>query len=390
VPSRKRADGELPSVATISADEFMELTTDVWELPPESATRVGHPAPFPVELPRRLIDLYTYEGDLVLDPFMGSGSTAVAAARTGRHYVGFDTDPTYVDQALARLAHEPVQLPGPSPIDPPVAASARAGFGSPSGPARSVAADAGAVPAVPPASARSIVTGATGATGATSTTGGPAGATGATGGPAAAAGATSAGARLVWVPATADNPSGRRRASSRGGEVAAAAAVAASTGSEAGPIGVGLGLGAEVESAIRLGRKAKDVVALMLAAAGFEKIESSKTLKVAGLPIDFRARDRSGRVWVFDVIAGFSAGNPGLRRTDSCWRALGKASGLAALVPDLRYVLFTVDLPLPGTPPGRALAAVQGMGQGKTITDVVRLLEAGDVARLRKHAGGDG
>ena len=54
----------------------MEATTDLWEIPPESATRVGHPAPFPVELPQRLIDLYTYEGDVVLDPFMGSGSTA--------------------------------------------------------------------------------------------------------------------------------------------------------------------------------------------------------------------------------------------------------------------------------------------------------------------------
>src|SRR6202790_3097621 len=81
----------LPSTATISRDEFLEATTDLWEMPPESATRVGHPAPFPVALPRRLIELYTYEGDVILDPFMGSGSSAVAALRTRRRYVGFDT-----------------------------------------------------------------------------------------------------------------------------------------------------------------------------------------------------------------------------------------------------------------------------------------------------------
>ena len=89
----------LPSEASIFRDEFMEATTDLWEIPPESASRVDHPAPFPVELPERLIHLYTYRGDLVLDPFMGSGTTAVAAVRTERHYVGYDTDPTYVERA---------------------------------------------------------------------------------------------------------------------------------------------------------------------------------------------------------------------------------------------------------------------------------------------------
>jgi site-specific DNA-methyltransferase (adenine-specific) len=92
--------------STLSKDEFMEATKDVWELPTESASRVGHPAPFPVELPRRLIELYSYPGDLVLDPFMGSGSTAVAAVRTGRSYVGYDTDPAYVEQAESRVSAE--------------------------------------------------------------------------------------------------------------------------------------------------------------------------------------------------------------------------------------------------------------------------------------------
>ena len=100
----------LPSEATVTADEFMDATLDVWELAPESATRVNHPAPFPVELPQRLIDLYTYRGDVVLDPFMGSGTTAVAAVRTGRHYLGYDTDEAYAKAARERVAGEAATL----------------------------------------------------------------------------------------------------------------------------------------------------------------------------------------------------------------------------------------------------------------------------------------
>jgi DNA modification methylase len=100
----------LPSTATISRDEFMEATTDLWEMPPESATRVGHPAPYPVELPKRLIELYTYENDVVVDPFMGSGTTAIAALRTDRHFIGFDTDRTYVARAKTRIAEEKARL----------------------------------------------------------------------------------------------------------------------------------------------------------------------------------------------------------------------------------------------------------------------------------------
>jgi site-specific DNA-methyltransferase (adenine-specific) len=96
----------LPSTATIARDEFLEATTDLWDIPPESATRVGHPAPFPVELPRRLIDLYTYEADIVLDPFLGSGTTAVAALRTRRHFIGYDNDPAYVQLARQRVQAE--------------------------------------------------------------------------------------------------------------------------------------------------------------------------------------------------------------------------------------------------------------------------------------------
>ncbi len=90
---------------SIGRDEFLEATVSVWNIAPASARRIGHPAPFPVELPRRLIELYTFRGDLVLDPFIGSGSTAVAAVETGRHFVGYDTDAAYLEIARARIAH---------------------------------------------------------------------------------------------------------------------------------------------------------------------------------------------------------------------------------------------------------------------------------------------
>ena len=109
----------LPSEASIFKDDFMEATLDLWDIPPESATRVGHPAPFPVDLPKRLIELYTYRNDLILDPFIGSGSTAVAALRTGRHYVGYDTNVAYVGAARQRLEQEraALELAGDDPVD---------------------------------------------------------------------------------------------------------------------------------------------------------------------------------------------------------------------------------------------------------------------------------
>ena len=103
---QREENSGLPSEISLFKDEFMEATTDLWEIPPEFATRVGHPAPFPVALPQRLIELYTYRDDLVLDPFMGSGTTAVAAIRTQRSYVGFDTEDSYVAAANARCAAE--------------------------------------------------------------------------------------------------------------------------------------------------------------------------------------------------------------------------------------------------------------------------------------------
>ena len=89
----------------IDRDEFMASTLSIWEIPPESARRIGHPAPFPVELASRVIRLYSYREDVVLDPFAGSGTTCVAAAQLGRHYVGYDTSEEYCELAEKRIGH---------------------------------------------------------------------------------------------------------------------------------------------------------------------------------------------------------------------------------------------------------------------------------------------
>jgi nucleotidyltransferase substrate binding protein (TIGR01987 family) len=93
---------------TISREQFMEWTKSVWTINPESASKVGHPAPFPVELPYRLIQLYTFKGEAVLDPFMGSGSTALAALKSDRKYIGYEIDPEYVKIAEARISRFPL------------------------------------------------------------------------------------------------------------------------------------------------------------------------------------------------------------------------------------------------------------------------------------------
>jgi modification methylase len=90
-------------VSTISRDEFLEWTKSVWTFPAVSARKVGHPAPFPYELPQRLIQLYTFKGDNVLDPFAGSGTTCIAAVESGRRYIGYDTNQAYIDLAIQRL-----------------------------------------------------------------------------------------------------------------------------------------------------------------------------------------------------------------------------------------------------------------------------------------------
>ena len=103
---KKPADRE----STISRDQFMEWTKSVWTMNTESAKKIGHPAPFPVDLPYRLIQLYTFQNDVILDPFMGSGSTAIASLKAERRYVGYDVDSQYVDLAEQRIRPFKLQM----------------------------------------------------------------------------------------------------------------------------------------------------------------------------------------------------------------------------------------------------------------------------------------
>ena len=199
----------------------MEFTTDLWEIAPESATRLGHPAPFPVALPHRLIDLYTYEGDVVLDPFMGSGSTAVAALRTGRHFIGFDTDPEYVAAAEARIADERARLDEHRPLLRGAASASR-----PSGPA---------------------------------------------------------------------GDDGDARA-----------------------------------TAVREGQQAKEIAALLLTESGFSDLRTNVKRADLGVELNVVATDRTGAEWVFEISGSFTSARSGLARTDTLWKALGKAAVLQA------------------------------------------------------------
>lgn len=96
----ERSEGRID---TIGKDEFIQQTKSIWSFPTESARRVNHPAPFPVELPKRCIEMFTFLGDVVFDPFLGSGTTAVAAKQSGRIYIGCDISKEYCEIAEQRL-----------------------------------------------------------------------------------------------------------------------------------------------------------------------------------------------------------------------------------------------------------------------------------------------
>jgi site-specific DNA-methyltransferase (adenine-specific) len=272
----ERLDLKLPSTATISRDEFLEATTDLWEIPPESATRVGHPAPFPVELPKRLIELYTYEGDVVLDPFMGSGTTAVAALRTDRHYIGFDTDESYVDRANERIEDEIARLRRQESLA--------------TGPFR------------------------------------------------------------VQLPA-----------------------ISSADESE------------DYQSrAVREGRQAKDLAGILLESCGFVEIRPDVKIPGLGIEVNFLATDQAHQEWAFDVSGAFTSSRAGLRRTDTLWKALGKAAVLREGRPDLPLVLLTTDAPARGSAGYAALNVL--MGPSRPVFDLVELLNTRDQERLRDYA----
>ncbi|WP_419919673.1 DNA-methyltransferase [Candidatus Poriferisocius sp.] len=276
VPAAERARRGMPSNGTAYVDEFMEATTDVWEIPPESATRVGHPAPFPVELPQRLIDLYTYRNDLVLDPFMGAGTTAVAAIRTGRHYVGFDTEAHYIELAQQRIAKEREQL-----------------------------------------------------------------------------NQRSDGARWQVTVAPSANADWSDDFQAR---------------------------------AVQQGRKAQEIARVALEQSGFRDIRE-KVRFSCGVEVNFQAVDQQGQEWLFDVSGAFSiTQRPGLRRTDTLWKALGKAAVLHAGGSPHRLVLLTTDRPLPNSSGDLALKTVTG--PDKPVYDVIGLHDTGDLARLQASCEG--
>ncbi|MCK4661237.1 MAG: site-specific DNA-methyltransferase [Bacteroidales bacterium] len=100
---RKKVEKETKQ-NTISRDEFMEWTKSIWTFNAESARKVGHPAPFPINLPHRLIQLYSFTTDIILDPFMGSGTTAIAALKSNRNFVGFEINQEYIKLTEQRTA----------------------------------------------------------------------------------------------------------------------------------------------------------------------------------------------------------------------------------------------------------------------------------------------
>jgi site-specific DNA-methyltransferase (adenine-specific) len=273
-PKQRKKRG-LPCDASMYRDEFMEATTDMWEIPPESATRVGHPAPFPVDLPKRLIHLYTYYDDLVLDPFMGSGTTAVAALRTGRHYVGYDTDQAYVDRAKKRIQAERERIE--SAAKPDLLPSFR-------------------LPAVP-------------------------------------------------GPAPEDEDFQAR--------------------------------------ATREGKAAKDVARHLLEHCGFTDVAADVKLS-GGVEVNFSAQDAAGNTWYFDVSGGFTSNRPGLKRTDTLWKAIGKAAVIYQVKRNRPLVLLTTDAPTPGSAGAHALDEV--VGDKKPIRAVIEMLSAEDQQRLRRFA----
>lgn len=87
----------------ISKEEFLEFGKSIWKMKTANAKKIGHPAPFPEELPYRCIKLFSYPGDLIVDPFNGSGQTCIAAKKTNRNYIGYDVDESYVKLANERL-----------------------------------------------------------------------------------------------------------------------------------------------------------------------------------------------------------------------------------------------------------------------------------------------
>lgn len=95
---------------TISKEDFVKWSNGMWTFNTEKTSKIGHPAAFPIELPTRLLRMLTYENSVVIDPFIGSGTTAISCIRENRHFVGFELSKEYFDKANKRIEQEKTQL----------------------------------------------------------------------------------------------------------------------------------------------------------------------------------------------------------------------------------------------------------------------------------------
>jgi len=285
VKDRRRQN--LPHESTLSNDEFVDVTKDVWRIDSESATRIGHPAPFPVELPRRLIDLYTYKDDIVLDPFVGSGTTVVAAARAGRIGVGYDIDAGYIDLSQKRFDAELKRMSALGEVtneieDRPIE-------------------------------------------------------------------------QQHEVVSSLSPEDRQEHFQSR---------------------------------AVREGKKAQDIAQRRLESAGFKAI-STKAKHPSGIvQFNFQVTSPSGaNQWWVDVSGAFTTSRPGLQRSDTVWKLLGRLHVLKAMDDgqernDNSVLVLTSNIPKAGSPSDRALRAV---GPG-VIFDVIELYDPAGLERLRRYA----
>ncbi len=283
VAERKKRD--FPWESKIPNDEFVDVTRDVWEIDAESATRVGHPAPFPVELPRRLIDLYTYVGDIVLDPFMGSGSTMVAAARTGRVGVGYDLEPEYVELSEGRVVQA-------------------------------------------------------------------------------------------------------RERQSKIVEIESAV-------SEQQELELQVELMAGLESderpdffqrrAVKDGKKSQDIALAHLEERGFLVEEKHKISKI-GLQFNFLATSADGaQQFYVDVSGAFTTSRPGLLRTDTLWKLLGRVHVLRSHISDAKVLVLTSNLPRRNSEGHKALRTVGPAA----IFDAIELYDPAGLDRLSQYGAGE-
>lgn len=277
--SQQRAKDGYPSESTMPVDEFMEATLDLWRIDAESARRVDHPAPFPITLAKRLIDLYSYEGDLVLDPFLGSGTTLVAAERAKRRSFGYDLDPDYVETAVKRLMAERNRknwetidgVQGELPVE--------------------------------------------------------------------------------FVLEDLD-PQQRRDHFQ--------------------------------EQATAQGKKAQDLARAALDEAGFQVTREAVKMSKAGIQFNFEVIDETDRRFYVDVSGAFTTARPGLIRTDTLWKTLGRAHVIKSVEPDANLLILTSNLPHKNSPGDRALRSVGPW----SVFDAIEMFDPVGLERLAEYAKG--